>query len=127
MIDKIDAAWQEVLEEVDGEFDRVIEDPNAFSGAGYVNQDIVDTGNLRDSKETTIEENKLTSQWDARDPETGYPYGTLVQKGGFFGKTYKPGRDWPEEAMRRVDPAAALADKLNKMGIKAKVKFSRFN
>lgn len=127
MTDAIDKAWNEVLEEVDQEFDNVIEDPNAFASSGFVDQDIIDTGNLKDSKETVIENNKLTCQWNAKDPETGYPYPPLVQAGGFFGKKYLPGRDWPEEAMQRIDPAKALSERLNKMGIKAKVKYSRFS
>ena len=106
------------------EVDRVIEDPNEFANLGFLEQDIVDTGRLRDSKiiETQGELSTRFS-WDPIDPETGYHYASAVFWGfnAYGGSKFIPGRPWSERAVYNIDPVNYISDRLKKKGYNAKV------
>lgn len=120
-------AYAEVIETINAEMDAVIEDSNEFSDLGFDNQDIVDTGRLRDSKMLNVQSTDTgtiaTWSWNPHDPETGYPYAPAIYAGFMaYGKKYIPGRPWPERAIARVDPMKALEAEMKIRGVPAKVR-----
>ncbi len=119
-----DESWAEVVAALEVELEEVITDPNAFEDIGFVDQDIVDTGRLRDSQQVTAQNRKVTFAWNPRDPETGELYATTVYSGfKAYGKgKWIPGRRWPEKAIDRLNVTETLKDKMVARKIKAKVK-----
>ncbi|MDJ0712920.1 MAG: hypothetical protein QNJ54_01710 [Prochloraceae cyanobacterium] len=116
--------YADVVAKYNLEVDRVITDPNEFANLGFVEQDIVDTGRLRDSKiiETQGELSTRFS-WDPVDPETGYHYASAVFWGfnAYGGSKFVPGRPWSERAVYNHDPVNYFAARLKKAGYNAKV------
>lgn len=113
-VNKIKTAAKEALDDyslnLDIEFRKVISDTNAFSNLGFINQDIIDTGRLKDSQKVTttpsLSGDKVTKvwEWDPVSPETGRHYAGDVFVGFYaFGKKWIPGRDWPNKAFENLD------------------------
>lgn len=105
----IQESFNEVVRELDLEFQAVISDTNAFADIGVYNQDIIWSGRLKESQQLEIstEKNKAKAswQWDPVDPETGDHYAGDV----FVGFTtwsgrFIPGRNWPDKGIERYDP-----------------------
>ena len=120
-------AFATTIATIDEEMDAVIEDSNEFSDLGFDDQDIVDTGRLRDSKLLNVqtEDDGITAEWtwNPHDPETGYAYAMAVYAGfNAFGKKQIPGRPWPERAIERVDVLKSLATEMKLRGVPAKVR-----
>ena len=113
-------AFGQAMADLDGEFDRVIEDPNEFSDLGFTDQDIVDTGRFRDSKTLNAEGNSASWNWNPTDPDTGDQYALGLYTGFLaFGRRWVPGRPWPERAIDNLDVPQKIADYLGEMGIEA--------
>src|SRR5512147_1690870 len=78
-------SYASVVETINDELDAVFDDPNEFSDLGFDNQDIVDTGRLKDSKQIDVktegDKPVATWSWNAQDPETGYAYAAAVYTG----------------------------------------------
>jgi hypothetical protein len=91
---------------------EVFNDPNAFPELGFVDQDIVDTGRLRDSQKLKYEgSTQATFTWDPVDPETKEHYASGVYYGFFAYKNprnYVPGRQWDKKALQRFDFGAQM-------------------
>ena len=115
-------AFAVVVAELNEEFDRVIEDPNEFQDLGFIDQDIIDTGRLKNSKIVNASDLQVTWSWEPISPENGYSYASAVYHGFFaYGKKYIPGRRWTDRAVARIKPLKKLEKELNKRGLKAKI------
>lgn len=120
-------AFADVVADYNQFVDEVIESQDEFSDRGFTGQDIVDTGRLRDSKvveDTDI--NQVTFSWEPHSPDNGFPYAPAVWAGfrPFGGKTFVPGRHWPERAavkLGEVGVTQYLVDKLKEQGLEAEV------
>lgn len=119
-------AWGNVIATLDDEMDAVIEDPTEFAELGFINQDIVDTGRLLNSKLVFSEGKKTRWEWDPVDPDTGEHYAAGVINGfyAYKGTKWVPGRDWVARAIERVNPGQAFAAELKIVGF-AKAKFKK--
>lgn len=112
------------IAKIDSELDRVIESMSEFSDLGFVDQDIVDTGRLRDSKIIQANPDGVTFTYAPKSPENGYPYAPAVFLGYFaWGKKYIPGRPWTIRALKNENPVRNIADELESMGYDVKVRF----
>lgn len=121
-----DESWAEVVAALEVEMEETITDPNAFPELGFVDQDIVDTGRLRDSQKVNVKDRKVSFAWDPHSPENGYAYAPAVYSGFLaFGKKWIPGRRWPEKAVDRLDVPEVLRGKLVARKIKVKVKLKK--
>jgi hypothetical protein len=117
-------AFGVAIARLDAEMDRVIVDENEFSDLGFLGQDIVDTGRLRDSKVINANPNGVTFSYDPVSPENGFHYGAAVWLGFWaFGKKYIPGRPWTIRAAINESPVVNMADELEKMGYNVKIKY----
>jgi hypothetical protein len=116
-------ATAQAIAKVDAELDRVITDENEFTDLGFIDQDIVDTGRLRDSKVITANPNGVTFTYDPVAPENGYHYGAAIWNGFWaFGRTYVPGRPWTLRAIQNENPVDNTIAALQEMGYKVKLK-----
>ncbi len=119
-LDKIlDRAFANIVEALSDEYTAVIEEVGAFPQEP--DADIVLTGRLRDSMEIDVQENCVEWSWNPISPETGEAYADKVYHGfRAYGRgRWVPGRHWTEKAMKRVDPARALAAELKVLGVNA--------
>lgn len=116
-------ARAQAIAKVNIELDRVIESEVEFSDLGFLGQDIVDTGRLRDSKVVNANPNGVTFTYDPVSPENGYHYGAAVWLGFWaFGKKYIPGRPWTLRAVQNENPLENTVVALENMGYSVKVK-----
>lgn len=115
----INRAFVNVAEALSDEYTAVIEEVGAFPEEP--DADIVLSGRLRDSMEIDFSDNYCEWSWNPTDSETGEEYAAKVYHGfRAYGRgRLVPGRHWPEKAIRRVDPARALAAELKMLGIDA--------
>lgn len=86
--------FRQTCEELGEEYRKVIEDPNAFPG--FKDQDIVDTGALRDSQRLTFaKDGSAEFSWPV-------PYSVYVHQGYTLKNGNKqPGRQWTVEGNKR--------------------------
>jgi len=113
----VTAARATAIAKIDIELDRVIESESEFSDLGFISQDIVDTGRLRDSKVISANPNGVTFTYAPVSPENGYPYAPAVFNGFFaWGKKYIPGRPWTLRAVRNENPVTNVKAALEEMG-----------
>lgn len=115
-------ATAQAIAKVDIELDRVIESEDEFSDLGFLGQDIVDTGRLRDSKVITANPNGVTFTYDPVAPENGYHYGPAIWLGFWVGQKYITGRPWTLRAVQNENPVTNTVTALREMGYKVKVK-----
>ena len=116
----------EVAAEYETEVNRVIESENEFADLGFVSQDIVDTGRLKNSLvvETRAGEGDLVSEisfsWEPRSTENNYPYAPAVWMGffAFGGPKFIPGRHWDTRAAKNIQIVRRFGDRLTRKGIK---------
>lgn len=124
-------SFRNVSKKIGREMTAVIEDPNEFADLGISNHDIVLSGDLRDSQDESIEDNRAEWEYDPRDRKTGEQYALNVYT-GFFAydnprNNFYPGRRWPERAMKRVNPVESLAQELRSQGLSATVRLNRID
>lgn len=117
LLKKASEAIEDLIKDLDQEFEAVIEDSGAFADIGLPNRDIVWSGELRDSQKmkSTIQSGKykVTWEWDPVDPETGYHYAKDVFVGfTSYAGNFIPGRNWPGKAVERLQPILYLRKKL---------------
>lgn len=117
-------ARAQAIAKVSIELDRVIESEVEFSDLGFLGQDIVDTGRLRDSKVIAPNPDGVTFTYDPVSPENGYHYGAAVWLGFWaFGKKYIPGRPWTLRAVKNENPTVNVAQALEDMGYDVRIRF----
>lgn len=104
----IEESFEDSIEALSEAQDDLINDPFGFSDLGFINQDIVDSGQLRDSKK--IEKRKqgddieVKFSWAPVAPETGEIYAADVFVGFYsFSGKFIPGRDWPNRSAEKID------------------------
>ena len=115
IINDIEDSFAEIYDLVSAKLDEVIETEGEFEG---VPQDIVDTGELKNSKQGTQETREISFEYDPVNPDDNFHYAEAVY-GGFFaygGKTYIPARRWTDRAVKKVNPTQVLADSLREKG-----------
>ena len=111
------------IAKVNLELDRVIESEGEFSDLGFIDQDIIDTGRLRDSKVISANPNGVTFSYDPVSPENGYHYGAAIFFGFFaWGKKYIPGRPWTIRAIKNENPTINMASYLEDMGYQVTIR-----
>ena len=117
----IEKADNETMAELSAEFQEVISDTNAFPG--FVDQDIIDTGEFKESQQLNRKTRFSTVfNWDPVS-EDGYHYAAGLHTGFWaWGRTYIPGRNWTGLAIRRDRPVTRLAHKLKQSGLRVKCK-----
>lgn len=109
---------------IDSELDRVIESLDEFSDLGFVSQDIVDTGRLRDSKVITANPNGVTFSYEPKSPENGFPYAPAIYLGFFaWGKYWVEGRPFTLRAVKNENPTVNIADVLADKGYNVNIKY----
>ncbi len=116
--------YSDVVSQYNIEVDRVIEDPNEFANIGFVDQDIIDTGRLKNSKVIETQGELSTRfSWAPVDPDTGYHYASAVWWGfnAYGDSKFVPGRPWSERAVYNLDPVNYISDRLKKKGYNALV------
>lgn len=101
LINQIDAIAEEAFAKIVADYniavDETIESMDAFTDLGFVNQDIVDTGRLRNSKLVTATSNTAEFEWNPVSPKNKFAYAGAVWTGFMaFGKYFVPGRHWAE-------------------------------
>lgn len=112
------------IAKLDIELDRVIESEKEFSDLGFISQDIVDTGRLRDSKVISANPNGVTFSYDPVSPDNGYHYGNAIFFGFFaWGKKYIPGRPWTIRAVKNEDPVLNMANFLEDLGYQVTINY----
>ena len=105
---KIKDCFAQTVDALDEMQDQVIKDPWEFADLGFLDQDIVDTGRLHDSKivETVDEENVVTTRyvWNPINPEDGRAYAGDVLVGfTSYAGNFIPGRDWPNRSEEKLN------------------------
>ena len=100
--------FRETVNALDKEQDDLINDPWGFSDLGFTDQDIVDSGDLRDSKVVEIWEQEndveVTFSWHPVNPDTGRVYAGDVLTGFYtYSGKFIPGRDWPNRSEQNLD------------------------
>lgn len=131
---EIREAVGDVMAELDLEYEKVIEDMNAFADQGFIDWDIVDTGRFRDSQKVNIAtvDSQVVARWvwNPESPENGYHYAAALYYGFYaFGNqnAWIPGRRWVELGIKRVNPVRKLAANLRERGVSAKVARNNVN
>lgn len=120
----VEDASATAIAKVNVELDRVIESLDEFSDLGFVSQDIVDTGRLRDSKIITANPNGVTFSYAPVSPENGYPYAPAVYLGFFaWGKYWVEGRPWTLRAIKNENPTVNLVNALTDKGYNVNIKY----
>lgn len=118
-------AFAEIVAQYNIHVDEVIESLEAFNDLGFTEQDIVDTGRLRDSKLVQVEDNLAEFEWSPRAPKTGFAYAPLVWAGFMaYGKKYVPGRHWPERAAATLNNhgvTTSFVEALKQRGLDAEI------
>lgn len=134
LIRQIKDAMGEVYAEYNVEVDRVIESENEFADLGFVNQDIVDTMRLLNSKVVLTQEDLgaiitiMIVTWAPISPENGFPYGPAVWRGFFaWGRKFIEGRHWDTRAAKNIDVTRNFVNKLRRRGVNAKVVFDNIS
>lgn len=119
----VDAAWAEVVAELDVEFIRVIESDSEFADLGFEAQDIVDTGRFRDSQVVTAAARRVLWRWAPTSPENGYCYAAALYYGfyAYGGAAWIEGRPWVARAIANIQPLLRLAEKLERKGLLVRV------
>lgn len=114
--------FAEVAAEINEECDRVISSLTEFDG--FLGEDIILSGRMLNSKIVDATDTKVNISWDAKDPDTGFPYPIAIVNGffAFGGNKYIEGRNFPVRAVQNVDPVNTFADKMRKKGYKVTVK-----
>lgn len=112
----------EAVAKIDVELDRVIESESEFQDLGFVEQDIVDTGRLRDSKVITETSDGVTFSYDPVNPSSGYHYASAVFLGFNVGNKYIPGRPWTNRAVKNENPITNVAAYFRDLGYKVEIK-----
>jgi hypothetical protein len=107
LMSMVKKVFKETTQEYFEECQKVIEDPNAFPQ--FPNQDIVDTGALKNSGKLVTKSGKYTAEWKV-------PYAVYVHEGYTLrnGREQSP-RPWTELAKKRMDFDKVLGDKLAKV------------
>lgn len=119
----VQEATGEAIAKVDLELDRVIESESEFQDLGFVEQDIVDTGRLRDSKVITATPNGVTFSYDPVNPDDGYHYASAIFLGFNVGRKYIPGRPWTNRAVKNENPTVNVAEHLRGLGYKVRTRY----
>jgi len=114
---KIKDSFGQTVATLDKVQDQVIKDPLEFADLGFLDQDIVDTGRLHNSKIVeTIDEGNLVSVryvWNPIDPEDGRAYAGDVLVGfTSYAGNFVPGRDWPNRAAEKLNTYAFFVETL---------------
>ena len=123
IIKDVEESFAEIYDLVSAKLDEVILTAGEFEG---VPQDIVDTGELKDSKQSEQSTREISFEYDPVNPDDGFHYAEAVY-GGFYaygGKEYVPGRRWTDRAVKKVDPTQVLADSLREKGYDVTVEFN---
>jgi hypothetical protein len=105
---KIKNCFNRTVDVLDKMQDRVIQDPWEFADLGFLDQDIVDTGRLHNSKIVeTVDEGDLVSVryvWNPINPEDGRAYAGDVFLGfTSYAGNFIPGRDWPNRSEEKLN------------------------
>lgn len=121
VIEDVKDSFGEVAAEINEECDRVISSLTEFEG--FLGQDIILSGRMLNSKIVDATDTKIKVAWDAKDPESGFPYPIAIVNGffAFGGNKYIEGRDFPVRAVQNSAPVISLADKLRDKGYKVKI------
>ena len=115
IIEDIEDSFAEIYDQLSSKLDEIIETEGEFEG---VPGDIVDTGQLKDSKEGLQEKRQISFEYDPVNPDDGYHYAEAVYSGFFAhgGTKYIPARRWTDRAVKKLDPTQVLADSLSEKG-----------
>jgi hypothetical protein len=105
---EIKDCFRKTVDALDEMQDDLINDPWGFSDLGFTDQDIVDSGDLRDSKVVEIWEQEndieVTFSWNPVNPDTGRAYAGDVLTGFYsYSGKFVPGRDWPNKSEQNLD------------------------
>lgn len=125
---KINQITREVALQYSEEVDKVIRSESAFSDLGFVNQDIVDTSRLVNSKNLRIIRKgdvvEYEFSWEARSPDTGELYPALIISGFFAygGTKFVRGRNYPNRAMKNIKPVLRFKEQAKrKLGVQVRI------